>query len=118
MRLKTDQYLILLLFVVIVFFMLRTPEAFGMNLAASETVLALMPVTLVTVLSIYGAVRVRGGAAKFGAMIGVGLCLSYLVYVASVEGVVSVEMLSGLTVRQFQVWVVALSAIFGAVVSR
>ena len=55
---------------------------------------------------------------RFGSMVCVGLSLSWMIYLAYGEGLVTVEMLSGLTIRQVQVWIVAFGAIFGAIISR
>ena len=48
-------------------------------------------------------------------MIGVGLGLCYFINSADTLGLITVEMLSGLTIGELQIWIMGLSTILGGI---
>jgi hypothetical protein len=116
-RSQLNSYAVLLMLFVIGFLVLREPAAIGLDAGAAGTVFTLLPAGALVVVSIMGVLQSRG-AMRFGAMICVGIGLSWMLYLAWVEGLVTVDMLTGLTIREAQVWTILLSVAFGAVVSR
>jgi len=82
-----------------------------------QTLIALFPGIVVVLMGIYGHKHSRSGIGHGASLIGVGIGLAYFIGSADTQGLVTAEMLSGLTVAQLQTWVVALSVFGGGIIA-
>ena len=95
-------------------FLVMYPDVVGVPADSADTMITLFPGLLVVIVAIYGF-RDSRGLGRVACMIGMGFGLCYFVDSADTLGLVSAEMLSGLTVGQLQIWIMALSTILGGI---
>lgn len=94
------------------FFILRYPTIVNIDPATATTLFNLIPAFIIIAISIYVTAETRGGG-KLGGCLGLGIGLCYLLNAVDGEGLITAEMLSGLTVIQLQTWTMILATIFG-----
>lgn len=116
-KMGLETYATLLVFVVIGFLILRNPVALGLDAATSNEIFTLAPAGMLLIVSIYGVLQSHAHM-RFGAMVCVGISLSWMLFLAEAEGLVTAEMLMGLTIRDIQTWTILISVAFGAMISR
>ena len=90
------------------------PDLIGLPVGASDIFIALFPGLFLTGISIYMLSHSHGAGSMAG-MLGVGFGVVLLLSQADAEGLVTAEMLSGLTLDQLQIWVMVFSTVAGAV---
>jgi len=95
-------------------FLVINPGVIGLPADAAETMITLFPSIFVIIVSIYGFSDSQG-LGRVASMIGLGFGLCYFIGAADTAGLVTVEMLSGLSVYQLQLWIMILSTIGGGV---
>lgn len=74
----------------------------------------LLPGFIIIAISIYVTAQ-TGGMGRLGGMMGTGIGVCYFLNAADLEGLITVEMLSGLTVPQIQIWTMIISTVLGFV---
>jgi len=95
-------------------FLVMYPDVIGVPADSADTMITLFPGLLVVIVSIYGFSESRG-IGRVASMIGLGFGLCYFIDTANTLGLITAEMLSGLTVGQLQIWIMAISTILGGV---
>ncbi len=100
------------LIIVVFIFIVKYPEVVNMDPTAGSTLVKLFPGIFVGLLSIYTLAE-TGEYFKIPGMMGIGMSLCFLLGEADKLGLVSTEMMIGLTVSQFQIWVMVASALLG-----
>ena len=95
-------------------FLVMYPDAAGLPADSADTLITLFPGVFVVIVSIY-ALQESKGMGRIPCMIGIGLGLCYFINSADTLGLVSAELLSGLTVGELQIWIMGLSTIFGGI---
>lgn len=85
----------------------------GLPAGATGTLLSLAPGLIIVLAGFYGWGKAQG-AARFGALIGVGLGLCVLLNGLDAEGMLTAQILHGLTIGQFQMGVLVASIVVGA----
>ena len=114
---KKDQTKILLTGAIILFayiFLVMYPDVIGVPADSADTMITLFPGLLVVIVAIYGF-RESRGIGRVASMIGLGFGLCYFIDSADTLGLITAEMLSGLTVGQLQIWIMAISTILGGI---
>ena len=102
-------------FLIVIFFIIvRYPNMVLMDAAAGATLFQLFPGLIVMIVALFTA-KETNGAARAGSVVIVGVAFAYLLNSANGAGLITAEMLSGLTVAQLQIWSVILGTIFGAI---
>lgn len=111
---RTDTRLIATagIIIAVFFFILRYPGTVNIDPATAQTLFNLLPAFIIIAISIYVTAETRGGG-RLGGCLGFGIGLCYLIHAADLEGLITVEMLSGLTVPQLQTWTMISATIFG-----
>ena len=104
--------------IVVMFLYLRSYAPAGLNIdvTVAPGLLNLLPAFIVIIACIYVTARTYG-IGRLGGTIGIGIGFCYLFYLSDVEGLLTVEMLSGLTIPQLQLWTMIISTVAGAVLS-
>lgn len=90
------------------------PGVLGLPAASAQAMYGLFPSIFVIIVSIYGFSDSRG-LGRVGSMIGLGFGLCFFIGAANTAGLVTAEMLSGLSIYQLQLWIMILSTIGGGV---
>ena len=85
-----------------------------MSSGAGSTLVTLFPGIFVSLICLY-VIADSKGVMLVPAIMGLGMSLCYLLGEANTLGLVTASMLSGLTVSQLQIWVMAMSALLGGV---
>ena len=114
---KKHQTKIVLTGAIILFayiFLVMYPDVIGVPADSAETMFTLFPGLLVILISIYGF-RESRGLGRVACMIGLGFGLCYFIDSADTLGLITAEMLSGLTVGEAQIWIMAISTILGGI---
>jgi len=101
-------------FIVIFYIIVRYPNMVGMTATSGNILFQLLPGLILMSVSIFTAFQSEG-ATRAGSVTFIGVCFAYLLSMLNGLGLVTVEMLSGLTIAQLQIWSVILGAIFGAI---
>jgi hypothetical protein len=102
-------------FLITIFYVIvRYPNMVGMDPASGGILFQLLPSLILIIVSLFVA-KQSNGATRAGAVTFIGVTLAYLINVANGLGLITVDMLSGLTIAQLQIWVVVMGAIFGAI---
>lgn len=114
-RRKSDLIAAAGVIIIMFFFIFRYYADVNIDPTVGETLFALLPGFIVLAACVFVTAETRG-VGKLGGMIGIGISLCYLLYAADGEGLITVEMLSGLTVPQVQVWTIIISSIFGFII--
>jgi len=96
----------------IFFFILRYPTVVNIDPATATTLFRLLPAFIIIATSIYVTAETRGGG-RLGGCLGLGIGLCYLLHAVDAEGLITAEMLSGLTVIQLQTWTMIAATVFG-----
>lgn len=109
-----DKYMWAFL-VMIVFFLAITayPDAMMINSSVGTTLTTILPTLLLVSMAIYMFTQVDR-AGVFGGFLFIGMALSVFMGEANTMGLVTAEMLVGLTIQQAQTWIMAVSVFFGA----
>ncbi len=94
------------------FFIYRYYATVGIDPTVGTALFTLLPGFIIIAIAIYTTAETRGGG-KLGGSIGVGIGLCYLFNAVDGLGLITAEMLSGLTVPQLQIWTMIISTIFG-----
>ena len=105
---------ITVLIIGVFYFIVLNPGTINMSSGAGSTLITLFPGIFVSLICLYVIADSRD-AMIVPAIMGLGMALCYLVGEANTLGLVTASMLSGLTVSQFQIWVMAMSALLGGV---
>jgi len=117
---KKNQTRIVLTGAIILFayiFLVMYPDVIGVPADAADTMITLFPGLLAITISIYGFFESQG-LGRVASMIGLGFGLCYFLSSADTLGLVTAEMLNGLTVDQLQIWIIAITTILGAASTR
>ena len=101
----------------VIWFLRENPAILNWNPADAQVLVSLLPSLLIVGFSIY-LLAINQRPVRMGGCIVLGVGLAALLGAADVQGLVTVEMLSGLTVAQLQMWTVILSTIFGFILYR
>lgn len=95
-------------------FLVMYPDVAGLPADSADTMITLFPGLFIIIIAIYAFSDSRG-VGRVACMIGIGLGLCYFIDSANTAGLVTIEMLSGLTVGQLQIWIMGLSTILGGI---
>jgi len=117
---KKNQTRIVLTGAIILFayiFLVMYPDTLNMPADSAETMITLFPGLFAITVSIY-AFRESRGLGRIASMIAVGFSTCYFIGSADTLGLMTADILHGLTVGQFQIWVMAISTILGVALSR
>jgi len=98
----------------IFFFILKYPTVINIDPTTAQTLFNLLPAFIIIAISVFVTAETRGGG-RLGGCLGLGIGLSYLLNAADAEGIITAEMLSGLTVPQLQTWTMIAATIFGVI---
>jgi len=105
---------ITVLIIVVFFFIVTNPGVINMSSGAGSTLMTLFPGIFISLICLY-TIAETGGYYTVPAVMGLGMALCYLLGEADTLGLVVDAMLGGLTVSQVQIWIMAMSALFGGV---
>jgi len=100
---------------VIFAYIAANPTTVGMTAGDGNLLVELFPSLFLILVSVYLLAKSRG-TGKFGGVVGFGLGLIFFLDTANTEGLVTAELLQGLTINQLQIWVMCLSVIIGGIV--
>ena len=105
---------ITVLIIGVFYFIVLNPGTINMSSGAGSTLITLFPCIFVSLICLYVIADSRG-VFLAPAIMGLGMSLCYLVGEANTLGLVTASMLSGLSVSQLQIWIMAMSALLGGV---
>ena len=94
------------------FFIFKYPATVNIDPATAQTLFVLLPAFIIIAISIFITAE-TGGVGKLGGCLGLGVGLCYLLYAVDAEGLITAEMLSGLTLPQLQTWTMIAATVFG-----
>ena len=114
-RMDVQIVAIAVLFVVMVMFLMVSKDTLRLPPTIDEDFIRLLPGIVVVVLGLYLTATTRN-YFSIASMFAVGIALAFLVGEMDDLGMVTVDMLNGLTVDQLQLWIVVVSTILGGVV--
>ena len=100
---------------VIFAYIAANPTTVGMTAGDGNLLVELFPSLFLILVSVYLLAKSRG-TGKFGGVVGFGLGLVFFLGNANDQGLVTAELLQGLTINQLQIWVMCLSVIIGGIV--
>ena len=100
--------------IVMFFFIFRYFADIDIDVTVGPTLFALLPGFIILAACVFVTAE-TGGVGRLGGCMGIGISLCYLLNAADGEGLITVEMLSGLTVPQLQIWVMIAATIFGLI---
>jgi len=117
-KVVANEIIYMVVIVLAVFWFLReNPGILSWSPADAQVLVDLLPSLLVIGFSIY-LLTLGQRPVQMGGCIVLGIGLSALLGAADVQGLITVEMLSGLTVSQLQIWTVAVATVFGFLLYR
>lgn len=90
------------------------PGLVGMDAASAETMYTLFPSLYAILVCIY-AYFDTSRLGRFACMVGLGFSFCLFLNTANGEGLITAELLSGLTVGQLQIWTVVVSTVVGGI---
>ena len=96
------------------FFIYNYYPTFNIDATVGQSLFTLLPGFIITTVCIYVTAG-ASGVGRLGGCIGLGIGLSYLLDAVDGLGLITVEMLSGLTVPQVQLWTMILATLMGAI---
>lgn len=105
---------ITILVIVVFVFISRYPATVNMDASAGNTLVSLFPGIFVGLISIF-ILAESGGYGQVPGLMGIGMSLCFLVGELNTNGLVTSQMLSGLTISQVQIWIMVLSTLLGGV---
>ena len=105
---------ITVLIIAVFMFVVLRPGTLNMSATAGSTLMTLFPGIFVSIICLFVIADSRG-VFLAPAIMGLGMSLCYLVGEANTLGLVTASMLSGLSVSQLQIWIMAMSALLGGV---
>lgn len=109
------QYFYMAMIIVFGFYGLSVnPGLLGLTTVNINTLFGLLPGLLVALVSII-SVNKTSGIGKMGSIFGVGIGLIVLIGSADTAGLVTPDMLNGLTIVQTKIWIIVGSIIVGAI---
>lgn len=111
-RRKSDLIAVGVILIIMFFFIFRYYANVDIDVTVGATLFNLLPGFIALAACIFVTAE-TGGVGRLGGCMGVGISLCYLIYAADGEGLITVEMLSGLTVPQLQVWTIVIASIMG-----
>jgi len=100
------------LIIIIFVFISKYPGVLNMDPGAGNMLVSLFPGIFVGLISIY-ILAETGGYGQVPGLMGIGMSLCFLVGELDTNGLVTTQMLSGLTIGQVQVWIMVISALLG-----
>jgi len=104
-----------IIIITMLFFIYRYHTYVDIDSTVVNTLFTLLPRFLIVVACIY--VTVEGGdIGRLGGSLGVGIGLCFLLNTANSEGLITSEMLSGLTIPQLQIWTMIIATIMGSII--
>ena len=107
-------YMIAFLMMIVIFIAITAyPAAIGLDPDVGYTLTNLFPSLFLGCIAIYSLKR-ADKTGKFGGFMVMGIALCLFIAEADAEGLISAQMLTGLTVLQTQVWIMAVSTFMGA----
>lgn len=111
----SEKYMWVFLGMIVIFLaIVAYPGAIGLDPSVGTTLTQLFPTLFLTAISIYMLTHAEA-AGKFGGTMCLGLALCLFIGAMDTRGLVTVSMVSGLTLTELQVWIMAISTIIGAV---
>ena len=101
----------------VIWFLRENPAIINWTPADAQTLVDLLPGLLIIGFSIY-LLTINQRPVRMGGCIVLGVGLAAFLGAADLQGIITAEMLSGLTVPQLQLWTVIVSTIFGFLLYR
>jgi len=101
--------------IIVFFFIYRYGGGVDLNIYVGTTLFELLPSLIITIIYIFITASTEG-VGKFGGTLGVGISLCFLFERADNLGLITSEMLSGLTIFQIQIWTMIIATIIGAII--
>ena len=89
------------------------PGLIGLPANAAQDMYTLFPSIFVLIITVY-ALKESKGLGKVASGIGVGFGVAYLIDATNTLGLITAEILHGLTVYQLQLWAMVLGTVGGA----
>lgn len=99
----------------ILFFIYKYYSIVNIDFSVATTLFALLPGFLIVASGIY-VVAESNGVGRLGGMMCFGIGFCYLLYAANTQGIITPEMLTGLTIPQIQIWVMIISTLVGSMI--
>ena len=100
------------LVIVVFVFISKYPATLNMSASAGNTLVSLFPGIFVGLMSIF-ILSESSGYGQVPGLMGIGMSLCFLVGELNTNGLVTSQMLSGLTVSQVQIWIMVFSTLMG-----
>lgn len=97
------------------FFIYRYGGGVNLNIDIGSKLFNLFPGLIIVIACMFITTRTRG-VGTLGGTLGMGIGFCYLIERANNIGLVTVEMLSGLTIFQIQIWTMIIATIIGAII--
>lgn len=105
---------VMVLIIMIFWFISKYPHVINMDAGAGALLISLFPAIFVGLISIYTLAE-TGSYGRVPGMMGIGMSLCFLIGELDTHGLVTAQMLSGLTISQVQIWVMVISTLLGGV---
>lgn len=112
---KQPDYIWVFLGMIVIFIaIVRYPDVIGLDTAIGTTLTSLWPTLLLTCIAVYMFAKAKK-PGKFGGMMCLGLAACLFLDQANTQGLITADMLTGLTVQQLQIWTMIISIFTGAI---
>lgn len=96
------------------FFLYQYHDIVNVDPTVANTLFALLPGFIIVSACVYVTAE-GGGVGKLGGSMGIGIGLCYLLHATDTEGLITAEMLSGLTIPQLQIWTMIIATLLGTI---
>ena len=100
--------------IIVFFFILKYHGMVNLDSTVANTLFSLLPGFIIIAICVYVTAEGRG-VSMLGGSMGTGIGLCYLLYAVDAEGLITKEMLSGLTIPQIQIWTMIIATIVGTI---
>ena len=101
-----------ILAIIMFWYIYENPLTFNMNSEVGTTLISLIPATISGFISVW-VISESSSYGLIGGIMGLGLSLCFFIGEAYDLGLISVSMLGGISLYQAQVWIMAMSILFG-----
>jgi len=100
--------------IIMFFFIYRYGGGIGLSSATGSILFNLLPGFIIIIACVFTISEVKG-VGKLGGSLGMGISLCYLIERLDFLGLITPEMLSGLTISQIQIWIIIIATIIGII---
>jgi len=96
------------------FFLFKYHDSVNVDPTVANTLFTLLPGFIIISACVYVTAEGRG-VGRLGGSMGIGIGLCYLLNATNTEGLITAEMLSGLTIPQLQIWTMIIATLLGTI---